>query len=730
MTSRTARNRRAFPLTCLLLLAGAPVAAQTASADSIPLMKVPSQMAELPPIIIRGKEFTTRELVQRAMEGERSKLAGHADATYLITTHVSVLWDDKREVEEQVTRVYGDSTGFTRRVLLDAKARRFKKEDGAWVFEKDIDSHDRGYRIQDFDEGRFTSIPVYLERDEEFNFEFIDRRLEKDRVVFHVRFQPKSDFSEMPRGEIWIDGDGFRVVHEIYDFTKNPFPLLIKGVRRISVQWMGLPGGEWVPRQIAAEVDLRRAPFMPQSVSFKQIWEDFQFDTGYDERRFGKREGKPVRIAAPAKPEPTKVLVPPDTARVAVVPDSLYVHEDVVTTVPGPALLDSLQRVDEAAYSAEVAITDRAFIESTATRHDSLGVAGLDDDIPLYGNEWELGFDPAIPRWDYNRVEGFLFGGEGTFGRADDKSRLSFFGGYAAASEKFRYRAAFESEIPTTGDRLTLHLSFQDYVDPFGSNRIALNSLRAFVGGADEQDYLHSTGGGAKLVYEPWDDVSFDAGYEGARERGVATDADFSFWGDLGEPNPAIDEGDEHAVVAGFELGGARWLRASITQRLAGGALGGDFRYARTDIRLNARGFVLGRQEFELTLQGVATGDAPPVQQLADIGGLGTVRGYDRRTHVGNHSFAARLEYLFPYDVFASSRIPLLKDAGIQVIPWADAGRVGEGDSQDWISSVGVGLQRYLWPVDDAANLRLDFVWPLDHPENDFAVYLWFVGLR
>lgn len=723
-----------------LLLGAVPsVRAQVAHTDSIPRITAPtSMMPTLEPIIIRGKEFTTRELVQRAMKGERSKLAGHADATYLITAHVSIVWPDKKEVETHVTRVYGDSTGTSRRVLLASKAQKFKKVNGEWVYEKDIDPHNDAFRISDYDEGRFTAIPVYLERDEEFNFAFINRTLEKDRVVFHVRFKPKSDFSEMPSGEIWIDGDGFRVVHEIYDFTTNPFPILIKGVRRISVQWTELPGGEWVPKQIAAEIDIRKAPFMPTGVSFKQIWEDFRFDEGYDERLFGKRDQKAVAIAEkpPTLPR-VPATVPADTASVdslgvtAVVPDSLYVNEaDTTSTVGGPALLAKLQQEDDAAYSSEVQITNRSMIDSTLALHDSLGVAGLAGDIPLYGSEWRLNFDPRLSRWDYNRVEGFVFGGEASYGRADDRTRLSFWGGYATASEKLRYRGDFTTELPKTDRKLSLALSFRDMVEPFGSNRIALNSLRAFVGGADDQDYLQRRGGMAGLVFEPWDDVAFDAGFESVRERSVATETDFSFFGDLGRPNPVVEEVNERAIVAGFHLEGRRWLNAHITQRLAGGALGGDARYARTDVMLCARGFVLGRQEFELTLQGVTTGDSPPVQQLADIGGLSTVRGYAPRTHVGNHSVAGRLEYLFPYDVFASTKIPLLEDAGIQFIPWADGGRVGEGDSQDWITSAGIGLQRYLWPFDNAANVRLDFAWPLDNPADDFAVYLWFTALR
>jgi hemolysin activation/secretion protein len=224
--------------------------------------------------------------------------------------------------------------------------------------------------------------------------------------------------------------------------------------------------------------------------------------------------------------------------------------------------------------------------------------------------------------------------------------------------------------------------------------------------------------------------VHFDLGYEGSRERSAGQDADFSFWGDLDQPNPTVDEGDEHAMVAKFELGGRRWLNARLTQRLAGGSLGGDFRYARTDLMLHARGFILGRQEFETTLQGVTTADAPPFQQLADIGGLSTVRGYERRTHVGEHSFAARVEYMFPYDVFASTKIPLVKDLGVQLIPWGDAARVGDGDSNDWITSAGFGLQRYLWPLSNAANVRLDFAWPQNNPNDDFTVYLWFTALH
>jgi hypothetical protein len=351
-------------------------------------------------------------------------------------------------------------------------------------------------------------------------------------------------------------------------------------------------------------------------------------------------------------------------------------------------------------------------------------------DGSLYGSDLVLGFSPGLSNWDYNRVEGLVLGGEVSYGRADERARLSAFGGYATAPEDFRYRVAFKTTLPATKRKASLVASFRDRVEPFGSNRPALNSLRAFVGGADDQDYARRLGGSARVVVTPSHAVSFDVGFEGVRESSVATDEDFSIFGDMNQVNPSIDEGDEHAIVAGVHVDAPHWMSTHITQRVAGGDLGGDFRYNRTDISIRARGFVVGRQELEATLLGVATGDAPPLQELADVGGLSTVRGYERRTHVGNHSFAARLEYLVPYDVFGYTHIPLLQSLNVQMVPWADAGRVGEGDSMDWIRSAGIGLQRYLWPVEDAANLRLDFAFPFDNPSSDFAVYLWFVAFR
>ena len=69
----------------------------------------------------------------------------------------------------------------------------------------------------------------------------------------------------------------------------------------------------------------------------------------------------------------------------------------------------------------------------------------------------------------------------------------------------------------------------------------------------------------------------------------------------------------------------------------------------------------------------------------------------------------------------------MIRDLRLQLVPWADAGRVWEGNRDTWIYSAGAGIQRYLGPFGRGAYLRLDAALPLgpDRPE-DLRWYLRF----
>jgi len=299
-------------------------------------------------------------------------------------------------------------------------------------------------------------------------------------------------------------------------------------------------------------------------------------------------------------------------------------------------------------------------------------------------------------------------------------------GGYAISSKKWRYytSAAYRFDVGSTSH--TIQVDYSDRVIPFGSNRPTWNGLFALVAGQDERDYLRREGGEASVWSSLGSHLGLGLGYNAGRETSVAATTDFSFFNEMDEPNPAIDDGTDRSIVGRARLRFfSRRLRLVLAHRVSGGGLGGDFTYNRTQAQLDWRFYAWRRQELVTKILVVRNGGTPTVQRLGDVGGLTTVRGYDRRAHVGEQALAARAEWLVPYDLMKSTRIPGVRSLHLQFVPWGDAARVWNGDSDDWIHSAGLGIQKFLGIMGPISNLRLDFAFPIgpDRPE-DFRFYV------
>lgn len=393
-------------------------------------------------------------------------------------------------------------------------------------------------------------------------------------------------------------------------------------------------------------------------------------------------------------------------------------------------LLDKLQREDESQFGSDITDFDAAFRDSVLAALDSLGLEQFRKQSDQ--RQWRLGlsFDPARRLWDYNRTEGFVFAGGLTFEPlGDDGPWLQLQGAYASGSERFRHYEAVA--IPLAPSRyLTAQVHYEDRVVPFGSNRPTGNSVRSLVGAEDAQDYMRRRGGGAHLGSRVHRFVRLSAGYEASKQSSVPVTTSFAMIGKMPSENLPIDEGIERAVVVGMRVGrlNVKLWEVTATHRVSGGALGGDFTYNRTDLEFAARRY-FGRQEFVLEGGWARTGGSAPLQSAADLGGVEMVRGFDRRSQVGTSAFHARLEYLVPYDVFRAAKIPLLRRARLQLVPWADAGRTWGGETNVWIQSAGIGVQYFIGPFGDASNLRLDTAFPMgpDRP-TDVRVELRFAA--
>jgi hypothetical protein len=392
-------------------------------------------------------------------------------------------------------------------------------------------------------------------------------------------------------------------------------------------------------------------------------------------------------------------------------------------------MLERLQKEDDEFYDPDIVQFDRAFRDSIVATLDSLGLEAFKDSVGRRRFEWNISYDIASRLWNYNRVEGFIPASGVDFTPwGEDVLWIQLQGGYAFGSKKFRHHEMIRFRLGPEKWDLYTRLHYQDRVQAYGSNRPTLNSVRAFVGGEDAQDYLRRQGGSVVVGWQPSPFFELSGGYAAGKETSVEATTSFSIFGSMEDTNLPIEEGTDRAVVAAVRLGSLHRhrFRLDIAHRTAGGGLGGDFKYDRTQLTFTGRRYV-GRQEFVLDLRWVGIGGDAPVQRLAYIGGLSTVRGYDRRAQIGNSAFASRLEYMVPYDFFKATRIPLVRRAELQLVPWWDIGRTWGGAATAWIQSAGAGLQRFLGPFGAASFLRLDFEFPVgpDRP-TDFQFEIHF----
>lgn len=240
---------------------------------------------------VERRRLGMREIIERCIEGQRTRLGGHDDMTCTTTIRAAVYWKKKKEITNIVYRSYSDVQERTRSVQLDERTTRYKLDEGEWIIDTDRDEDDDAtVRAESDGYSEFTELPVFLEELGEYDFELLERIIEVDHVIFKIAFRPKSEFKPLPSGVVYVDTNNYRIIHEEYDFEQNPFPLFLKDMKRITRHWAQLPGGEWVFTRLMMEVDLRSDPFgwIPDRVAIALVRDDFEFDQGYDARVFGE----------------------------------------------------------------------------------------------------------------------------------------------------------------------------------------------------------------------------------------------------------------------------------------------------------------------------------------------------------------------------------------------------------------------------------------------------------
>ncbi len=335
----------------------------------------------------------------------------------------------------------------------------------------------------------------------------------------------------------------------------------------------------------------------------------------------------------------------------------------------------------------------------------------------------------------YGKKTGFHFNGGVGIGPAwKQRIHLGARMGYDVAREKPTGRGFLR-----VGDlaRETYWAEFRMHsgVRAFGSHQPYGNTLFAFVGGYDGQSYLLQRAGALTLHWQPDKTWTARVRAERREEQSAPLKEDYHWfgsdrWMDL---DTAVDDWIGNGIGVSLShrprysedvvLPGA-YFSASVESW--GGALGGSSEHSLWSFQWKQiwKPFEL-RDEFYLLLDYGATGGQAPTQALQDIGSEGGLRGFVPRSYVGTQRWLLRAQYMWRENWMKRTRIPLIKEARLRLVPFAEAGSVWGGRPLEnpeelqlplrsevhW--DLGFGLRRIVDSSGLLSYLQVDFAWPM-----------------
>jgi hypothetical protein len=238
-------------------------------------------------IEVQAKRITLRDILERAREGERKRREAVTDLAYTEKVRVSLLGDrkskERRRFYESAARVYWKPPD--RNLRVDLGERRYGEQDSSETI-----APKGQVEVQIDDALDFAQGPFYLEQIDDYKYRITDRRLFKDRVIYAVAFEPRSDFDPLAiAGTFWIDTADFVVVHEEMKFERNPAPLFLKSIDHIVRERQRIDG-RWVITRLQLVADMRSALLIGFSrAEIEAMYSDFAFNAGVPDSLFEGR---------------------------------------------------------------------------------------------------------------------------------------------------------------------------------------------------------------------------------------------------------------------------------------------------------------------------------------------------------------------------------------------------------------------------------------------------------
>jgi len=346
---------------------------------------------------------------------------------------------------------------------------------------------------------------------------------------------------------------------------------------------------------------------------------------------------------------------------------------------------------------------------------------------------------------DYNRVEGFYLGNNLTFlySRLPQTS-LTLRGGYGFKSKKWRYALMINHAF----DPLSRTAFTFTYFDETRTNDQwilpkAENVLSAILLKKDYRDYFRLRGVEAHFMHKYGENLSiaYEFGYR--RYNSMPKKAHWSLFKKDKEfrQNPAVTEDEEillswtinYSTLEDMYVETSNWQLGVVFERelYDFGFTGAHFLIQRTQISYGNQTLIAG-------LRGGYRDGTVSEQYLMDLGGIGSLRGYQFKEFTGNRRIFFECNYLFNGDLLQSipiQAIPLYSslesgvffEAGLAWINKKDRkllppGGIPSGSLEtgsrlrDIKSDIGVSL----FILDGAA--RIDFARRLDRKKDPWKI--------
>ena len=345
----------------------------------------------------------------------------------------------------------------------------------------------------------------------------------------------------------------------------------------------------------------------------------------------------------------------------------------------------------------------------------------------------EIGNEPFM--FSYNRVEGFFFG----FGVPKEfkdsygmDNRLTFYGywGYGLSNDKSSYRAGLtrkffgRNSFELGAELFDLTYSEDLWVIPRNEN-----SLTALLFHEDYLDYYRKNGSSVYGIQNFGRFLKIEGGYVVEKHADMLVEEVWSLFrqGEEFRENPQVAEGTFKNTYLIVRTGNSRFLRnwdaelqAEWNSSLFDDEMPGYERYIISLSRYQP----LGRNDdLNIRIRYGTTNGSVPVQKKFDLGGIGTLRGYEYKEFQNGDKMALiNVEYstngknidgLDFLPIFDDYLISFFIDAGVV---WSD--RRDLPDLSDVNRNIGVGIGS------KDEGFRVNFSKPLDGPENEREIVI------